>query len=151
MNGSSSGSSCNGYAYCSNGRADDPDGDGWTGSASCIVTNSGPDSCGGGATSSSSSGGNNNGLALSNPNASSQAVALFQYIKDIYGQKTLTGQQEPTWMSGGAQYELNYIQQHTGRQPAILGLDYISPGDYNGVDDRATAWYQNRGGIPSIM
>jgi len=53
----------------------------------------------------------------------------------MYGQKTLTGQQEPTWMADSPHHELNYIQQHTGRQPAISGLDCISPGDYNGVGE----------------
>lgn len=69
----------------------------------------------------------------------------------MYGVKTLTGQQESTWMPAGPQHELNYIMQHTGKQPAVLGLDYISPSDYTGVDNRATAWYHDRGGIPSIM
>jgi len=35
------------------------------------------------------------------------------------------GQQVSTWVGGRS--ELDYLQWVTGKQPAILGLDYIQP------------------------
>ncbi|MBP2160502.1 MULTISPECIES: glycosyl hydrolase [Asticcacaulis] len=85
---------------------------------------------------------------LSNPNASGRSQALYDYLWDIWGQKTLTGQQESMWVSG-PQHELDYIERVSGKLPAILGLDYIHPQDNTNVNARAIAWYK-RGGIPSI-
>ncbi len=85
---------------------------------------------------------------LSNPRASSEARALYQYLNDVWGKKTLTGQQESNGRRG-PRVELDYIQNTTGKLPAVLGLDYITPSDRAGVNDRATAWYQ-AGGIPTI-
>ncbi len=84
---------------------------------------------------------------LSNPNASAQAVELYEYICNVYGEKILSGQQESTWV-GGEQYEFNYIYEHTGKYPAIRGLDYMND-DFDGVNRRAVEWYE-RGGIVSI-
>lgn len=85
-----------------------------------------------------------------NDNASAEAKAMFLLLWDVYRQgKTLTGQQESIWQEGGPRHELNYIQQVTGKEPAVLGLDYIDPNDRQGVNDRATAWY-GRGGVPTI-
>jgi mannan endo-1,4-beta-mannosidase len=93
-------------------------------------------------------------LKLSNPNPSREAVALFDYLKDSYRKKTLTGQQESTWMTDGPLYELNFISKNTGgKAPAILGLDYLNHLDKNYVDGvtlRATDWYLKTGGIPTI-
>jgi len=85
---------------------------------------------------------------LSNPKASPRARALYRYLNDIWGQRTLTGQQESTW-HGGPRYELDYIQQVSGKSPAVLGLDYIDPADRAGVNRRARAWYEG-GGLPTI-
>lgn len=81
--------------------------------------------------------------------ATPEATAVYRYLWNIFGKKTLTGQQESIWQEGGPRHELNYIQQVTGKEPAVLGLDYIDPKDRQGVNDRATAWY-GRGGIPTI-
>jgi len=126
------------YPTCANASSD-PDGDGygWENNQTCIIDSNPPPP-------------QNGSLSLSNPNASPEAVSLFRYINAIYGTKTLTGQQESTWASGGARHELNYLQEHTGRLPAVLGLDYIAPNDYSGVDNRAASWYKDEGGIPSI-
>jgi mannan endo-1,4-beta-mannosidase len=94
------------------------------------------------------------GLTLSNPNATPEAVSLFEYLKDSYKVKTLTGQQESTWMTGGALYELNFISSNTGgKAPAILGLDYLNhrtKAYRDGVTKRAADWYLVKGGIPTI-
>ncbi|WP_437307327.1 glycosyl hydrolase [Sorangium sp. So ce388] len=78
---------------------------------------------------------------------SPEARNLLRYIYSLHGNKMLSGQMESTWTSGGADYEINYIRDKTGKLPAIRGLDYI---DYNGTTDRAIAWWNN-GGIPTIM
>jgi len=86
---------------------------------------------------------------LSNPDGSPEARALYAYLWSIYGKHTLTGQQESFWRADGPRHELNIIEKASGKLPAILGLDYIDPNDRQGVNDRATAWYE-RGGVPTI-
>jgi hypothetical protein len=85
---------------------------------------------------------------LSNPRASAEARSLYRYLNDIWGHRTLAGQQESMW-HGSPRYELDYIQQVSGRQPALLGLDYIDPPQRAGVNDRTRAWYEG-GGIATL-
>ncbi|TPG38352.1 mannan endo-1,4-beta-mannosidase A and B [Sphingomonas koreensis] len=87
--------------------------------------------------------------ALANPAADAPAKALYRYLWRIYRHKTLTGQQESDRQPDGPRAELDYIERTTGKLPAILGLDYITPNDQNAVNDRATRWYRD-GGIPTI-
>jgi mannan endo-1,4-beta-mannosidase len=84
---------------------------------------------------------------LSNPQASNEARALYGLLWSLYGRKTLTGQQEG--VAHLTPLELDYIAKVTGRQPAILGLDYIDPRDNQAVNDRATAWRRS-GGIVTL-
>lgn len=86
-------------------------------------------------------------LTLSNPKASKEAKALYNYICDTYGNGIISGQQESTWM-GSDQYEFEYIYENTGKYPAIRGLDYMND-DFDGVNRRAEDWH-NRGGIVTI-
>lgn len=84
---------------------------------------------------------------LTNPDSTPAAVALYEFLWAMKGQGILSGQQElPMDYNHGE--ELSYIQEVTGREPAILGLDYIS-NDFEGVNKRAKAWH-DRGGIVSI-
>jgi mannan endo-1,4-beta-mannosidase len=87
--------------------------------------------------------------ALSNPRASARARALYAYLCSIYGRRTLTGQQEQNFSPAGPRTELDYIQRVTGKQPALVGFDYIEPHDEAGVNARATAWHRS-GGIVTI-
>lgn len=82
---------------------------------------------------------------LSNPRASAQARALYEGLWRLYGHKTLTGQQELGVARAGPRVELDYIARVTGRQPALLGLDYMEPRDNAAVNDRATAWHRSGG------
>ncbi|MDR0324495.1 MAG: hypothetical protein LBI19_00180 [Oscillospiraceae bacterium] len=84
---------------------------------------------------------------LRNPNATDEAQLVYNYLCSVYKSKTLTGQQESTWMSS-PEYEMNYILDATGQLPAIRGLDFIS-NDFDGVVERSIEWWE-RGGIPSI-
>ena len=86
-------------------------------------------------------------LTLSNPKASKEAKALYNYICDTYGNGIISGQQESTWM-GSEQYEFEYIYENTGKYPAIHGLDYMND-DFEGVNRRAEDWH-NKGGIVTI-
>lgn len=85
--------------------------------------------------------------ALSNPNATENAKAVYAYLQEISGKHCLTGQMESTWM-GSPDYEMNYIEKHTGKLPAIRGLDFMH-NDFQGVVNRAKAWWE-KGGIPTI-
>lgn len=84
---------------------------------------------------------------LSNPRATSEARALYDFLWSLYGRKTLTGQQEAGGARGGG--ELAYLQRVTGRQPAILGLDYIDPRFNASVNARAIDWHRS-GGIVTL-
>ena len=84
---------------------------------------------------------------LSNPDASAEAVELYSYICDVYGDYIISGQQESTWV-GGEQYEFEYIYEKTGKYPAIRGLDYMND-DFEGVNRRAIEWHE-KGGIITI-
>ena len=84
---------------------------------------------------------------LSNPQASNEARALYSSLWSLYGRKTLTGQQEG--VGHATPLELDDIAKVTGRQPAILGLDYIDPRDNTAVNDRVTAW-RGSGGIVTL-
>ncbi len=84
---------------------------------------------------------------MSNPNASPEARAVYAYIRELWGKGCLTGQMESTWM-GSPDYEMNYLLKHTGRLPAVRGLDFMH-NDFQGVVDRAIEWWE-KGGIPHI-
>lgn len=84
---------------------------------------------------------------LSNPNASEEAKALYEYIKEVNGTGILAGQQESTW-KGSPDYEMDYILENTGRLPAIRGLDFLNNG-FGGVTKRAKEWWE-QGGIVTI-
>jgi hypothetical protein len=85
----------------------------------------------------------------SNPRALAEARALYGFLWSLYGRKTLTGQQELGVARAGPRVELDYIARVTGRQPAILGLDYMDPRDNAAVNERASAWHRT-GGIVTL-
>lgn len=84
---------------------------------------------------------------LSNENSIGNAKKLYQYLQSIEGKSCLTGQQESYWIDG-PDYEINYIEQHTGKAPAIRGLDFIAA-TFEDVTERALAWHEE-GGIVTI-
>lgn len=84
--------------------------------------------------------------ALVTPNPSKEAKALFGYLNDMYGKKILSGQM---WSSWGID-ELKYIQEVTGKQPAIRGMDFINNRENEDEVKRAIDWWKG-GGIPTIM
>lgn len=84
---------------------------------------------------------------LSNVNSTEKTKQVYKYLCDINGKKTLSAQQESTWM-GSADYEMNYIYNNTGKYPAMRGLDYMND-DFKGVNKRAKAWW-DKGGLVTI-
>ncbi len=83
---------------------------------------------------------------LSNPDPSPEAVALFRYLCDMSGKKILSGQM---WAPWGVD-ELNYLQQVTGRLPAVRGADLITESANDNEVRNEINWW-GRGGIPTIM
>lgn len=84
---------------------------------------------------------------LSNANASESAKELYGYICSVYKNNILTGQQESIWV-GNPDYEMDYIEENTGKLPAIRGLDFHYD-DFDNVIERSKEW-RARGGIVTI-
>lgn len=75
---------------------------------------------------------------LSNSKASDSAKRLYSYLCDVYGKHILAGQQEycgdhnyNLWSSPDTfivdnEAEFEYIQEKTGKQPAIRGIDFLA-------------------------
>lgn len=84
---------------------------------------------------------------LSNPNATKEAIAVYNYICEVYGTNILSGQQESTW-KGSDEYEMDFIFDASGKYPAIRGLDFMNQ-DFYGCVNRATKWWE-KGGIVTI-
>ncbi|HEY3405535.1 MAG TPA: glycosyl hydrolase [Ohtaekwangia sp.] len=83
---------------------------------------------------------------LTTPDPSKEAVALYRYLLDIYGKKMLSGQMCVPWGYG----ELKYLQEKTGKQPALRGIDFIHQRDNDDEVQHAIDWWKS-GGIPTIM
>lgn len=90
---------------------------------------------------------------LINPNATEVSQVVYRYLRDLYSHRIISGQQA----SEGGSSELNYIQEHTGKIPAIKGFDLIdySPsrvanGTTSQQTERSVAWWET-GGLVSQM
>ena len=57
-----------------------------------------------------------------NKNAQECVKNVMKYLSDITYEKVITGQHTQTM----AQEELHYIEQLTGKQPALLGFELLS-------------------------
>ena len=106
-----------------------------------------------------------------NPNASPEARKLYAYMRSLYGKHILSGQQEycgshnynknaqesqglPIDYLVDNEAEFEYIQEKTGEQPAIRGIDFLfynttSP-YFDDAPERVVAWYKEKGGIPTV-
>ncbi len=60
-----------------------------------------------------------------NKNASPNARILYNYLRENYGKKVLTGQTTSGTMDEWGQKELEAIHQATGKLPAIIAVDLI--------------------------
>lgn len=59
-------------------------------------------------------------------NANAKTQAIYTYLKSIWGQKTLSGQQDLTWKDSVDMAER--VHTDTGRYPAIMGYDFMNYG-----------------------
>ncbi len=84
---------------------------------------------------------------LSNPDADAVTQKVYDYLCDNFGKTMLSCQQESTWM-GSPDYEMDYIEETTGKLPAMRGLDFMN-GDFDGVVKRSKEWWA-KGGLVTI-
>lgn len=103
---------------------------------------------------------------LSNPDASESTKRLYNYLCDVYGKHIISGQQEycgshnynqwndPDTYIKDNEAEFEYLLEHTGKQPAIRGLDFLT---YNttttwrdDAPERTIEWVNEYGGIASV-
>ncbi len=106
-----------------------------------------------------------------NPNASPEARKLYAYLRSVYGKHILSGQQEycgshnynknaqesqglPIDYLVDNEAEFEYIQETTGKQPAIRGIDFLfyntTQPYFDDAPERVIAWYKDKGGIPTV-
>ncbi len=80
-----------------------------------------------------------------NKNATAEVIAVLQYLDSIKGKGVITGQHTQTML----QKELAYIEEATGKLPAMCGFELLaySPNiNYDSCDEAAlTEIYENRG------
>jgi len=91
----------------------------------------------------------NQTLVTANPTP--QAKALYDFLLDNYGEKIISGV-----MTLESMDESNWLKQNTGKEPALLGIDFMHSNRgytwYNSkmpINDAKT-WY-NRNGIPALL
>ncbi|SEL11158.1 glycosyl hydrolase [Ruminococcus albus] len=90
---------------------------------------------------------------LSDKNATPEAKSLMKYLKSVYGSHIIAGQQE---IYGGGhsnnyEWENEYLEDLTGKVPAIRGVDFMNYNPLYGWDDgtteRCIEWATKRNGI----
>lgn len=87
---------------------------------------------------------------LCTPNSTEETLKLYQFLLDNYGKKIISGA-----MTLNSMDMSDKLLAQTGKEPALLGLDFMQcDQDYSWYDDNtirndAETWY-NRNGIPAI-
>lgn len=90
---------------------------------------------------------------LTDANATAEAKSLMGYLKSVYGDHILSGQQEiyGGGNDGNMELEFEWIQENTGKQPAIRGFDFMNYnplyGWEDGTTERAVKWCNENNGI----
>jgi mannan endo-1,4-beta-mannosidase len=89
--------------------------------------------------------------SLVTPNPTKEAISLYQFLKNNYGKKILSGV-----MTLNSFDETTWLKNNTGKEPAIIGLDFMHCNrNYNWYDneqpikDAKTYWERN--GIPVLV
>jgi len=89
--------------------------------------------------------------ALSDPDAMDGTKQIYTYLHSVYGEHILSGQQEIyKYGPHDIETEFNYIEEKTGKLPAIRGFDYgnfCCPafGSDDGSTERVIAWAEKGG------
>ncbi|WP_161888507.1 glycosyl hydrolase [Pontibacter russatus] len=85
------------------------------------------------------------------PNPTREATALYNFLLDNYGDKIISGA-----MTLNSFDESDWLKENTGKEPALLGIDFMHSGrNYTWYNDEtpihdAKTWY-GRNGIPALM
>ncbi|MBN2635682.1 MAG: T9SS type A sorting domain-containing protein [Prolixibacteraceae bacterium] len=73
----------------------------------------------------------NIGKTLVTPNPTDRTAKLYQFLYDNYGRKIISGA-----MTLNSMDEVNWLKANTGKEPALVGLDFMHCG-------RGYSWYNN--------
>ena len=85
--------------------------------------------------------------------ATAETQALMAYLKSVYGKHIISGQQEiyGGGHSGNYEWENEFLEDLTGKVPAIRGIDFMNYnplyGWEDGTTERAIKWVKERNGI----
>lgn len=87
---------------------------------------------------------------LVTPGPTDKTARLYQFLYDIYGKKIISGV-----MTLNSMDEVNWLKTNTGKQPALVGLDFMHCGQgYTWYDDDTPGndaiGYYNKNGIAAI-
>lgn len=87
---------------------------------------------------------------LVTPEPTDEAVRLYNFLYDNYGQKIISGV-----MTLGSMDEVNWLKTNTGKEPALVGIDFMHTNRgytwYNNLEPVNDAQkYYNRNGIPAL-
>lgn len=88
---------------------------------------------------------------LVTPGATKEATAVYNYLRENYGKKILSGV-----MTLNSFDETNWLKTNTGKEPAIIGLDFMHSGrGYTWYDDKQpikdAKAYWDKNGIPVLV
>ncbi len=95
---------------------------------------------------------------LTDSNATSETKALMKYLKSVYGNHILSGQQEIYGGGmngdGNMEKEFDWLLENTGKLPAIRGFDMMNYNPLYGWEDGTTErlidWVTKKGGIATV-
>lgn len=84
------------------------------------------------------------------PNSTPNTIKLYQFLYDNYGKKIISGA-----MTLNSMDEVKWLKANTGKEPALVGLDFMHCGrNYNWYNDEEpindARNYYNRNGIPAF-
>lgn len=87
---------------------------------------------------------------LVTPDPDPNAARLYQFLRDTYGRQIISGV-----MTLSSMDMVNWLKTNTGKEPALVGLDFMHSGrDYDWYNDEEPVndarTYYNRNGIPAI-
>jgi mannan endo-1,4-beta-mannosidase len=88
--------------------------------------------------------------SLVTPEPTSNTERLYQFLKDTYGRKIISGV-----MTLNSMDMVDWLKTNTGKEPALVGLDFMHSGrGYEWYNDEAPVndarTYYNRNGIPVL-
>jgi mannan endo-1,4-beta-mannosidase len=88
--------------------------------------------------------------SLVTPNPTPEVICLYQFLKDNYGKKIVSGV-----MTLFTNDEVDWLKQNVGKEPALVGIDFLFTNrNYNWYSDNTPVTdainYYKRNGIPAM-